>query len=212
MKREVEGLESDVDFPCPTCEEKGGLKLLSHSSEIPYFGEHTQITLSCEACGMRQTDFIPAEERGALSHTLKISVEEHLRARVVRGASGTIRIPELDLEVAPGSQATGYVSNVEGVINRFIDIIQMMMRQLVEELKEGDESGEGEQRLGLLIQLELALTALRNGELFGDLSIQILDPKGHSIIAHDDATISELSEAEVAELDPGPKSLVFESD
>ncbi len=212
MNMAGERVESDIDFPCPTCQEEGVLKLLSHSSEIPYFGEHTQITLSCNSCGMRQTDFIPAEERGALAHSLLVDKEEHLLARVVRGASGTIRIPELDLEVAPGTQATGYVSNVEGVVKRFIDIIQMMMRQLAEELHDGDESGEGEQRLGMLIQLELALTALRDGSLMGDLTVEILDPKGHSIIAHADVEERELTDEEIGELEPGPKSLVFEGD
>ena len=58
-------MESDLDLPCPSCNEKGSLKMLSLSSEIPYFGEHTQITISCKSCGMKQTDFIPSDERGA---------------------------------------------------------------------------------------------------------------------------------------------------
>jgi zinc finger protein len=180
------------------------------SSEIPYFGEHTQITLSCEKCGMRQTDFIPSEERGALSFTLSIEKYEHLQARVVRGSSGTVRIPELDLEVSPGTQSTGYVSNVEGVVNRFIDIIRMMMRQLRTEIDEGND--EASQNLEKLFQLEMALMALVKGELQGDLSLEILDPKGHSIIGHDDAVKKELSAEEVAQLDPGPAPIIMSSE
>ena len=41
--------------------------MLAHTEEIAYFGEHTQVTLTCPACGWRQTDFIPAEARGELS-------------------------------------------------------------------------------------------------------------------------------------------------
>jgi zinc finger protein len=180
------------------------------SSEIPYFGEHTQITLSCDKCGMRQTDFIPSEERGALSFTLSIEKDEHLQARVVRGSSGTVRIPELDLEVSPGTQSTGYVSNVEGVVNRFIDIIRMMMRQLRTEIDEGND--EASQNLEKLFQLEMALMALVKGELLGDLSLEILDPKGHSIIGHDDAVKKELSAEEVAQLDPGPAPIIMSSE
>ena len=106
-------METDLDLPCPSCDENGTLTMLSLSSEIPYFGEHTQITISCKKCGMRQTDFIPADERGALSYRLSIEKLEHLNARVVRGPSGTLRIPELDLEASPGNQATGYVTNIE---------------------------------------------------------------------------------------------------
>ncbi|HIO57248.1 MAG: hypothetical protein CXX81_18735 [Methanobacteriota archaeon] len=203
-------MESDVDLPCPTCKKEGSLKLLSMSSEIPYFGEHTQITLSCEHCGMRQTDFIPSEERGALSFSLSIGKVEHLQARVVRGSSGTVRIPELDLEVSPGTQSTGYVSNVEGVVNRFIDIIRMMMRQIRTEIEDGND--EAEQNLEKLFQLEMALMALAKGELLGDLSLEILDPKGHSIIGHDDAVKKELSADEVDLLDPGPAPIIMSSE
>ncbi len=203
-------MESEINLPCPTCKSEGSLKLLSMSSEIPYFGEHTQITLSCDKCGMRQTDFIPSEERGALSFTLSIEKDEHLQARIVRGSSGTVRIPELDLEVSPGTQSTGYVSNVEGVVNRFIDIIRMMMRQLRTEIDEGND--EASQNLEKLFQLEMALMALVKGELLGDLSLEILDPKGHSIIGHDDAVKKELSAEEVAQLDPGPAPIIMSSE
>ncbi|MBT4060158.1 MAG: ZPR1 zinc finger domain-containing protein [Euryarchaeota archaeon] len=202
-------MESDVDIPCPVCKSDGTLKLLSMSSEIPYFGEHTQITLLCEKCGMRQTDFIPAEERGALAFTLSIDKPEHLQARIVRGSSGTVRIPELDLEVAPGNQSTGYISNVEGVLNRFIDIIRMMMRQMRVDVDEGIE--DAPEQLKKLFQLEMALTALADGKLFGDLSLEILDPKGHSIIGHDDAVKRELSIEEAENLDSGPNPLIMSS-
>lgn len=203
-------MESDIDLPCPTCKLEGSLKLLSMSSEIPYFGEHTQITISCDKCGMRQTDFIPSEERGALSFLLTIEKEEHLQARVVRGSSGTVRIPELDLEVSPGTQSTGYVSNVEGVVNRFIDIIRMMMRQMRTDIENGED--DGEQNLQKLFQLEMALSALVKGELLGDLSLEILDPKGHSIIGHNDAVKRKLSAEDVAQLDPGPAPIIMSSE
>jgi len=203
-------VESEINLPCPTCKSEGSLKLLSMSSEIPYFGEHTQITLSCDKCGMRQTDFIPSEERGALSFTLSIEKDEHLQARIVRGSSGTVRIPELDLEVSPGTQSTGYVSNVEGVVNRFIDIIRMMMRQIRTDIEGGEN--DDEQNLEKLFQLEMALTALAKGELLGDLSLEILDPKGHSIIGHDDAIKRALSVEEIALLDPGPAPIIMSSE
>ena len=59
-----------------------------------------------------------------------IEDEEQLRARVVRSSSCTVCIPELDLEVNPGTSSTGYVSNVEGVLNRFQEIINMVERDL----------------------------------------------------------------------------------
>ena len=118
-----------VDIPCPVCKVEGQVGMMTHVDEIPYFGEHTQVTVLCNACGWRQTDFIPAEGRKPGASTLVISEPEHLRSRVVRSSSCTVRIVELDLEVKPGSASTGYVSNVEGVIDRFMDVIIMVTRQ-----------------------------------------------------------------------------------
>ena len=54
-------MQSKVDAPCPQCLEDGALTMLAMSSEIPYFGEHTQITVICESCGWKHTDFIPSD-------------------------------------------------------------------------------------------------------------------------------------------------------
>ena len=93
--------------------------MIAHVSEIPYFGEHTQVTVMCHSCGWRQTDFIPAEGKKAGGWSLVIENEDNLKSRVVRSSSCTVKIEELDLQVFPGSSSTGYVSNVEGVLNRF---------------------------------------------------------------------------------------------
>ena len=39
--------------------------MIAHIDEIPYFGEHTQVTVMCHSCGWKQTDFIPAEGQKA---------------------------------------------------------------------------------------------------------------------------------------------------
>ena len=53
--------EIPVEIPCPICKVEGQVRMMTHIDEIPYFGEHTQITVLCHACGWRQSDFIPAE-------------------------------------------------------------------------------------------------------------------------------------------------------
>ena len=73
-----------------------------------------------------------------------IDDEEKLRARVVRSSSCTVSIPELDLQVNPGSSSTGYVSNVEGVINRFQEIINMVERDLVAQFATANDGEKDE--------------------------------------------------------------------
>ena len=44
----------------------GEVYMIAHIDEIPYFGEHTQVTVMCHSCGWKQTDFIPAEGKKAV--------------------------------------------------------------------------------------------------------------------------------------------------
>ena len=125
--------EVDLSIPCPLCGVENQLKMFTFFDEIPYFGEHTQVTVSCLSCGWKQSDFIPAEEKEPSKHSLIVNTRNHLKARVVRSSSCTIRIPELDLEVNPGAESTGYVSNVEGVFERFLRIIRLVKHQSISE-------------------------------------------------------------------------------
>src|SRR5210317_172527 len=131
--------EQDIEIPCPVCSQSGKVKMISHIDEIPYFGEHTQVTLLCDACGWRQTDFIPAEGKKAGAWSMVIDSDEKLTARVVRSSSCTVVLPELDLQVNPGTSATGYVSNVEGVLQRFREVIDMVERDLLSDVEALDE-------------------------------------------------------------------------
>ena len=204
--------EQDLDFPCPICSTTGQVKMITHIDEIPYFGEHTQLTLMCNACGWTQTDFIPAEGKKAGGWTLIIDDPSKLRARVVRSSSCTVSIPELDLQVNPGSSSTGYVSNVEGVMIRFQEIIAMVQRDVMAQLEEGsEEDGLLEEQLQTLVNLSLRLHSLSE-EGANSLTLELLDPHGHSMILHEDAVERPLSEEELAKLPVGPDPAVFSTD
>jgi len=172
--------------------------MLAMSSEIPYFGEHTQITVICEACGWKHTDFIPSDGEKPGYSSLIVDEPEKCSARVVRSSSCTIRIPELDLEVSPGGSSSGYVSNIEGVINRFEDAIGSVMR---------GNSGD-EKVLEASTELLEGLRQMKYGN--SHFLIEFLDPRGRSQIIHSDATIRELMESEEQSLDLGPEVPVFD--
>ena len=193
-------MESSVEQSCPICGNENSLKMMAHSSEIPYFGEHTQSTMSCYSCGWRVTDFIPAEGKKAGSWTLIVSSTEHISARVVRSSSCTVRIAELGLEVTPGSSSTGYISNVEGVLDRFASAIGTIRRQADVENDEDTKTKCDE----LLSKIDM----VKSGELV--VSLQLLDPVGHSQILHEEAVSSEISDEDAKELDPGPIYPVFD--
>jgi zinc finger protein len=130
-----------------------------------------------------------------------------------------VKVPELDLEVAPGSNATGYVSNVEGVLNRFIDIIQMVLRDLQSEVERINETAPDDEAtleeamtsvMTLVNMLEQITTVGEDNET--SLTLELLDPHGHSMIIHEDALHRELDEEELLALPVGPDPAVFSSD
>ena len=194
-----------LEIPCPMCSEEGKVRMMTHIDEIPYFGEHTQITVICHSCGWRQTDFIPADGKKPGMSRLKITKPEHISSRVVRSSSCTVRIPELDLEVNPGTASTGYVSNIEGVIDRFMDVIIMVTRQAYTDDLEMSE-------IKRLQEMHTTLLELKEDPIPNPVTVELLDPYGHSQILHGDATMDEIPEDVLQKLPIGPEPAVFEKE
>jgi zinc finger protein len=205
--------EQAIDLPCPICFSTGNVNMIAHVDEIPYFGEHTQVTILCHDCGWRQTDFIPAEGKKAGGWSMIIDSAEKLTARVVRSSSCTVLVPELDLQVNPGSSSTGYVSNVEGVLNRFQEIINMVERDLASQF-DGATDDERSDLMDQMATLQgMSLTLSQLGQADSDsITLELLDPHGHSMILHPDAIERDLSAEEIAALPVGPDPAVFSTD
>ena len=193
---------SRLEQDCPICFSEGTLKMIAHSSEIPYIGEHTQITMFCEGCGWKVTDFIPADGKKPGAWSLVVNSERHMSTRVVRSSSCTIRISELGLEVSPGGSSTGYVSNIEGVLNRFEDAVGTIRRQ-------AERDDEGTEILTQCDDMIDSIDAVRKGD--ESVTLELLDPVGHSQILHEDAVSREIGREEAESLDPGPVYPVFDA-
>jgi len=176
--------------------------MIAHSSEIPYFGEHTQITMICDGCGWKVTDFIPADGKKPGAWSLVVDSEEHMSTRVVRSSSCTVRVSELGLEVSPGGSSTGYVSNIEGVLKRFEDAIGTIKRQSERDQEDAENIARCNEMLNLI-------NSVRKGN--HPVTLELLDPVGHSQILHDDAVSREIGIEEAESLDPGPVYPVFDA-
>ncbi|MBT3356767.1 MAG: ZPR1 zinc finger domain-containing protein [Euryarchaeota archaeon] len=196
-------MESIIEQPCPICSSISGLTMIVHSSEIPYFGEHTQMTMMCDKCGWRHTDFIPAEGKKPGAWEMNVDSIEKMNVRIVRSSSCTVIIEELGLEVEPGGSSTGYISNIEGVLNRFEDAVSLIYRQ---SLTDSTERENQEKCSQLLSEINL----VKNGEL--PVKLQLLDPMGHSQILDALAISRELSTNELDTLRVGPTVPVFDAD
>ena len=169
---------------------------ITRVEKIPYFGEIMESVLICERCNYRSTDIICLEQKEPSRYIIEAG-EDTLNARVVKSQSATIRIPELGLKVEPGSRSAGYISNIEGVVERFETALKTALK-----LFENDESKEKASKI-----LEM-LQEVREGAR--KVTVVIEDPFGQSFVGHPRAVNEKLSEDEIRSLKTG--FLVFESE
>ena len=175
---------------CPVCGGKKTLRVTSKTDNIPYFGDIFETSVSCEQCGYQSSDSISLEQNDPVRFTLKID-KSKLNTRVAKSQTATITIPELGLKVEPGSKSQGYVSNVEGILNRFEDAILRAIKL------ESDDSDVQDNALDII---EL-ITKLKMGEISANLILE--DPWGNSLIDDDDVKKEILTQEEANKLETG---------
>jgi len=178
---------------CPLCSKE----LVTNwvKDNIPFFGEVMHITSKCE-CGLRYSDTMIMAQKKPVHYEMKVTTQDDIDARVVRSTSGTIRIPELGVDIEPGPASDSFISNIEGVLDRVSDILEMVIRW--------DEEGKTERAQ----ELQSTIEKIKAGEF--EITVIIEDPMGNSAIIAEKATHRELTEEEAACLKTG--MIVFEKE
>ncbi len=178
--------ESRVEAPCPVCG-RSPLVLRSLELDLPYFGGALQTTLLCPGCGYRHGDLLLTRRREPMRITLRVVGPGPLAARVARSSSGTVRIPELGAAMEPGPRAEAFVSNVEGVLRKFLDVVQ------------GQEAvAETPADRRRLAEVHARIERMAAGE--EPFTFVLEDPTGNSDVLHADVRREVLSGAEAARL------------
>ncbi|SFM17313.1 ZPR1 zinc finger domain-containing protein [Methanolobus profundi] len=179
---------------CPLCHEE--LIIKWQGDEIPYFGEVMYIAAACK-CSFRFADTLILSQKEPMRYELRVENLEDLNIRVVRSTSGTIRIPELGIDVEPGSISDSYVTNIEGVLDRIYKVVITATKWAKDD--------EEKYAKGLEIQkyLEEAIDGKR------PITVIIEDPFGNSAIISDKAVSCALDPEEAGELKTG--MIVFDA-
>lgn len=123
---------------CPGCSEET-LTVEELYDEIPGLGKAVLVSMLCPRCGFRAYHEIPLENRGIRRVEFRVSGMKDLSARVIRSPTGKILVPELGLELSPGSRPVGFVTNIEGVLQRFLEVAEQLAG-----IEEGSKRGEAE--------------------------------------------------------------------
>lgn len=175
---------------CPVC--CSVMEFDWETKDVPYFGEAMLIAGVC-SCGFRHSDTILLSQKEPARYTLEVTEPDDLDARVVRSCSGTVRIPELGVDIEPGFASESYISNVEGVLARISEIVAFATRSA----REAGNEESTRRGLEILESIDLA----RKGQF--KMTFIIEDPLGNSAIASDKAVKTALTDEEIACLQTG---------
>ena len=127
-------VETRVPGPCPCCNTE--IEYLYTTENIPYFSDILIISALCPSCGYKFVDTQLLKHGEPARYTLAVTSEDDLAVRVIRSMSASIEIPELGVRIDPGPQCQGFVSNVEGVLDRVVSVVTMALRWGTDEEKE----------------------------------------------------------------------------
>ena len=113
-------MQTVVLGPCPCC--NTDIEYLYKTENIPYFSDILIISAICPECGYKFVDTQLLKHGEPARYTVVVEAADDLSIRVVRSMSASIEIPELGVRIDPGPQCQGFISNVEGVLDR-IEIV-----------------------------------------------------------------------------------------
>ncbi|MCE7741808.1 MAG: ZPR1 zinc finger domain-containing protein [Candidatus Heimdallarchaeota archaeon] len=193
-----EDLSSELmETPCPVCESKN-TKVTQKIMDLPHFPQMWFFNLTCSDCLYKYNDFINLSIKNPMRYIYHAENEEDYTTKIIRAANGTIRFPQIEAMIEPGPNATGFVSNIEGILRD----IQGKVRFL---LADAETQKERQKIVEYISMLDVYIDENK------PIDIVVEDPFGNSTIIPADSTKLEtikLSEEEAQKLKSG--FIVFE--
>lgn len=164
---------------CPFCNNKT-LSLMETSREIPFFGVCHIFSMDCTSCKYHKSDVESDEDRGPATYTFTVESEDDLNVRVIKSSHANIKLGMIG-SIESGEAASGYISNIEGLLKR--------MQRQIETLRDV-ASGEGDKSTAKKCKNHLKkLTRVLWGQ--EPLKIVLKDPTGNSAIISDKAEVKK---------------------
>jgi zinc finger protein len=164
--------------PCPVCG-KNTLTLSQEDYNIPHFGEALVFSMHCDSCKYHKADIETLDVHDPAKYEFMIESVEDLNVKVIKSANATVKLPNARLSSEPGSGSDGYISNIEGLINRFEKIIQ-------DQRDHSDDKSARKSAKNLLKKL----WKVKLGEI--PFKVIIEDPTGNSAIVSEKVKITKL--------------------
>lgn len=164
----------DYEMKCPVCGEK--FTVTDYLYEVPFFDKIIISSGVCSNCGYKWRDVRLIEFGKPIRIKYRVDEPRDLNALIVKSASATVRILELDLELKPGYFAQGYITTVEGLLLDFYEKAKFLC-------SEDQSNPECVEKLKLIekaMNVEFSYT------------VEITDPLGASKIVSEKAIVEEI--------------------
>ncbi len=163
---------------CPVCSQKS-LSLTEREQEVPFFGKVLLFAMTCNSCKFHKADVECAEEREPARYSIEVSGSDDMSIRVVKSSQAIVKIPYV-ADIFPGEASNGYVTNVEGLLQR--------VKHQIEVARDAEEDPEAVQKAKSLIKKI-------NRCVWGEEKLKIIieDPTGNSTIISDKAVVQKLA-------------------
>jgi zinc finger protein len=157
---------------CPMCNKKT-LTLLESDAEVPYFGKMYVFSMDCSSCNFHKADVEAEQVKEPSRFTFEINSEDDMKVRVVKSSAATVKLPHV-MTITPGPASNGYITNVEGIMNR--------VKSVIEETRDtAEEDTDRKKAKNLLKKLQNVMWGREA------LKLIIEDPTGNSAIISEKA-------------------------
>eukprot|EP01041_Mallomonas_annulata_P012141 gene12141-25479_t len=160
-----------MESMCMSCGDNGTTRLLLH--KIPFFRELILASFSCEHCGYQNNEVTfggSIQPKGCI-YELKCHVSTDLDRQLIKSDSASIRIPEIDFEIPPGTQKGG-ISTLEGFLSTAAKNLS---------LYQAERTIQSPEIANKVSEIILALLQMSSGS-FLPFHIILDDPAGNSFI------------------------------
>lgn len=170
---------TQIPCDCPACCKPG--HMMMHECDIPYFKETVIMAFKCDFCGYKSNEIKTGgaiNEKG-LRLTLHVETEDDLKRDVLKSETASLHIPEVHLELAPGTLG-GFFSSVEGTITQVRDQLNSLPQAAFAAGDSADENSksmlEFVKELNELLEMKRPFTFILDDPL-GNVYIQ--NPRAH---------------------------------
>ncbi len=122
----------DVNSPpiimkCPLCQ-SDDVVVSQKILEIPHFSNMWLIHIKCNNCGYKHNDMINLDIKEPMRYIYHAENKNDYTTKIVRSANATIRIPRIGAIIEPGPSATGFINNIEGILQDIKQKAEILLR------------------------------------------------------------------------------------